>query len=165
MSNDDNLYFITSVIICVFSNEKNPFNLEGAVDEMDLHNEMSKPTPEPGLVNGQLGKKSDIMSSIIKYGVKLPYPSPIGDRKTTQETEENTSPKLPPVPKPRKLLINGKPPERSNSSLQREDSINKRKGILKRRSKFQLNGLGKHKDSSECRSAQIGFTNVPYSGS
>ncbi|XP_069615414.1 synaptotagmin-like protein 2 isoform X17 [Ranitomeya imitator] len=113
---------------------KNPFNLEGAVDEMDLHNEMSKPTPEPGLVNGQLGKKSDIMSSIIKYGVKLPYPSPIGDRKTTQETEENTSPKLPPVPKPRKLLINGKPPERSNSSLQREDSINKRKGILKRRS-------------------------------
>ncbi|XP_073425321.1 synaptotagmin-like protein 2 isoform X11 [Dendrobates tinctorius] len=113
---------------------KNPFNSEGAVNETDLHNEMSKPTFETGLVNGQVGKKSDIMSSIIKYGVKLPYPSPIGDRKTTQETEENPSPKLPPVPKPRKLLINGKPPERSNSSLQREDSLNKRKGILKRRS-------------------------------
>ncbi|XP_073517985.1 synaptotagmin-like protein 2 isoform X15 [Phyllobates terribilis] len=113
---------------------KNPFNSEGAVDETDLQNEMSKRTPEPGLVNGQAGKTSDIMSSIIKYGVKLPYPSPIGGRKTSQETEENISPKLPPVPKPRKLLVNGKPPERSNSSLQREDSLNKRKGILKRRS-------------------------------
>ncbi|KAM4046042.1 synaptotagmin-like protein 2 isoform 2-T2 [Anomaloglossus baeobatrachus] len=117
---------------------KNPFNSEAGVDEADLHNEMSKQNPDPGLVNGQIGKKSDLMSSIIKYGVKLPYPSPIGGRKISLEAEDDPTPKQTPVPKPRKLLINGQPPVvRSNSSLQREDSLNgtnKRKGILKRRS-------------------------------
>ncbi|XP_071990130.1 uncharacterized protein [Engystomops pustulosus] len=112
---------------------KNPFNSEGALEERDLNIE----SPEPMLVNGQEGKKRDPMSSVYKLGVKLPYPSPIGSRRSSQEAEENPPMKQPPVPKPRKLVINGQPPEHSNSSLQREDSLNsknKRKGILKRRS-------------------------------
>ncbi|XP_044129842.1 synaptotagmin-like protein 2 isoform X5 [Bufo gargarizans] len=115
---------------------KNPFNSETPVDATDHDAEMSNQSPQDGQVNGQ-GKPRNIMSSIIKYGVRLPYAAPISDRQTAQEAEEDSSMKQPPVPKPRKLLINGGPPERSNSSLQREDSLNgtnKRRGILKRRS-------------------------------
>lgn len=80
---------------------------------------------------------ADIMSSIYKYGVKLPYPAPIGGRQTSPEAEDDPPPQRPPVPKPRTLVLNGQPPDRSNSSVQREDSFNgtnKPKGILKRRS-------------------------------
>ncbi|XP_040282330.1 synaptotagmin-like protein 2 [Bufo bufo] len=113
---------------------KNPFNSENPVDATDHDAEMSNQSPQDGQVNGQ-GTTRNIMSSIIKYGVRLPYAAPISDRQTAQEAEEDSSMKQPPVPKPRKRLINGGPPERSNSSLQREDSLNgtnKRRGILKR---------------------------------
>ncbi|XP_056417302.1 synaptotagmin-like protein 2 isoform X3 [Hyla sarda] len=116
---------------------KNPFNSEGSVDEIDLSNGMPDQSLGGDQVNGQVGKKSDIMSSIKKLGVKLPYPSPVGSRRSSQEAKEDSLSQQPPVPKPRKLLINGQPPDRSNSSLQREDSFNntnKPKGILKRRS-------------------------------
>ncbi|XP_069615412.1 synaptotagmin-like protein 2 isoform X15 [Ranitomeya imitator] len=64
---------------------KNPFNLEGAVDEMDLHNEMSKPTPEPGLVNGQLGKKSG--TEALYAVVKKPFKSSSPDQEKDFEME------------------------------------------------------------------------------
>ncbi|XP_069825797.1 synaptotagmin-like protein 2 isoform X7 [Dendropsophus ebraccatus] len=114
---------------------KNPFNSEGSVGEIDL--ELSSKNPEAGQVNGDVGKKSDLMSSIKKYGVKLPYPSPVGGRRTSQGAEDDPLPKQPPVPKPRKFAINGQPPDHSSPSLQRENSFNsanKPKGILKRRS-------------------------------
>ncbi|XP_075122285.1 synaptotagmin-like protein 2 isoform X7 [Leptodactylus fuscus] len=116
---------------------RNPFNSKDSVDDIDLDIEMPNPSPESDQVNGKEGKKGDLMSSISKYGVKLPYPSPIEDRQTSQQAEEDPSPKHPPVPKPRKLVINGQSPDQPISSLQREDSFNngnKRKGILKRRS-------------------------------
>ncbi|KAM4046050.1 synaptotagmin-like protein 2 isoform 10-T10 [Anomaloglossus baeobatrachus] len=47
---------------------KNPFNSEAGVDEADLHNEMSKQNPDPGLVNGQIGKKSgtETLYAVVK---------------------------------------------------------------------------------------------------
>ncbi|XP_077154737.1 synaptotagmin-like protein 2 isoform X8 [Ranitomeya variabilis] len=71
---------------------KNPFNLEGAVDEMDLHNEMSKPTPEPGLVNGQLGKKSgtEALYAVLKKPSKSSSPDPEKDKKPDTPEKSNT---------------------------------------------------------------------------
>ncbi|XP_066443484.1 synaptotagmin-like protein 2 isoform X2 [Eleutherodactylus coqui] len=120
---------------------KNPFNTNDSVEEIEVDNEMPKQGADQ--VNEQEQQRSDLMSSIIKYGVKLPYPAPIGGTETSSETEdplpeaEDPSSKQPPVPKPRNLVINGQPVSRSDSSLQREDSLNgtnKRRGILKRRS-------------------------------
>ncbi|XP_069615420.1 synaptotagmin-like protein 2 isoform X23 [Ranitomeya imitator] len=74
---------------------KNPFNLEGAVDEMDLHNEMSKPTPEPGLVNGQLGKKSgtEALYAVVKKPFKSSSPDQEKDKKPDTPSEKSNTKK------------------------------------------------------------------------
>lgn len=84
---------------------------------------------------------SDIMSSLAKYGVKLPYPELSKSRLNTPKAQDgNNSRKedVPiPVPKPRTFKVNGQPQDRSNSTLKRDDSLNgtgKPRGILKRRS-------------------------------
>ncbi|XP_072258346.1 synaptotagmin-like protein 2 isoform X8 [Pyxicephalus adspersus] len=82
---------------------------------------------------------SDLMLSLSKYGVKLPYPElPKGTRNSPRAPQGDNSQKQdlqPPVPKPRTLRTNGQPNDRSNSTLKRDDSFNGRpRGILKRRS-------------------------------
>ncbi|XP_075054768.1 synaptotagmin-like protein 2 isoform X8 [Mixophyes fleayi] len=118
---------------------KNPFNSGELEDERDLDNVTPDPNALAVQVNGQEETKPDIISSIVKYGVKLPYPELTESRRISQKAEDGRLPKHDvqhPVPKPRTFYMNGQGPQRSNSPLNREDSINgtSRRGILKRRS-------------------------------
>ncbi|XP_063806719.1 synaptotagmin-like protein 2 [Pseudophryne corroboree] len=118
---------------------KNPFNSEGLEDVTGLGSDTTDSKPQDVQVNGQPEAKPDIMSSIIKYGVKLPYPELKGGRSISQKTADDIPPKPDakhPVPKPRTFYTNGQVPQPSDSFLKREDSINgtNRRGILKRRS-------------------------------
>lgn len=84
---------------------------------------------------------SDIMSSLAKYGVKLPYPEPPKRTMNSPKSHEGDNSQKQdlqvPVPKPRTLRMGGQTPDRSNSPLKRDDSFNgigRPRGILKRRS-------------------------------
>ncbi|XP_073518005.1 synaptotagmin-like protein 2 isoform X18 [Phyllobates terribilis] len=74
---------------------KNPFNSEGAVDETDLQNEMSKRTPEPGLVNGQAGKTSgtEPLYAVVKKPSKSTSPDQEKDKKPDTPSEKSNSKK------------------------------------------------------------------------
>ncbi|XP_073469028.1 uncharacterized protein [Aquarana catesbeiana] len=106
---------------------QNPFNSEG-LDETDYKNEAPSLNPENVQMNGTEKPKSDIMSSLAKYGVKLPYPELSKSRLNTPKAQDgNNSQKedMPiPVPKPRTFKVNGQPQDRSNSTLKRDDSLN-----------------------------------------
>ncbi|XP_073425317.1 synaptotagmin-like protein 2 isoform X7 [Dendrobates tinctorius] len=73
---------------------KNPFNSEGAVNETDLHNEMSKPTFETGLVNGQVGKKSgtEPLYAVVKKSSKS-SPDQEKDKKPDTPSEKSNTKK------------------------------------------------------------------------
>ncbi|XP_077341053.1 synaptotagmin-like protein 2 [Lithobates pipiens] len=120
---------------------QNPFNSEGLQDETDYNNEAPSLNPENVKMNGTEKPKSDIMSSLAKYGVKLPYPeqskSSLNAPKAQDGNKSQKEDVSTPVPKPRTFKVNGQPQDRSNSMLKRDDSLNgtgKPRGILKRRS-------------------------------
>ncbi|XP_068122862.1 synaptotagmin-like protein 2 isoform X11 [Hyperolius riggenbachi] len=118
----------------------NPFNTEGLKDETDYKNEPPSLTPEIEATKPPKSK-SDIMSSLAKYGVRLPYAAdlPKGPQVSSKAKDDDHAQNQavpPPVPKPRTLRMNGQQ-DASNSSLKSEDSFNgmhKPRGILKRRS-------------------------------
>ncbi|KAM5180384.1 synaptotagmin-like protein 2 isoform 6-T6 [Mantella aurantiaca] len=124
---------------------QNPFNSEGLQVETNLNSEASRPNPENIKMNGTEKPtdkpKSDIMPSLAKFGVKLPYPElPKGNLNSPKAHVGDNSQKKEaqiPVPKPRTLRMNDQPQDQPNSLLKRDDSFNgagKPRGILKRRS-------------------------------
>ncbi|XP_053564626.1 synaptotagmin-like protein 2 isoform X3 [Bombina bombina] len=106
---------------------RNPFN--SPLEEIETDGKHQP--PDNGL------PKRDILSSIIKYGVKLPYPDTqeaTQDSRTTAESENSIV--QVPTPKPRIMSLKkvSQPPYDSSTSL-KEHSINstgRPKGILKR---------------------------------
>ncbi|XP_040196009.1 synaptotagmin-like protein 2 isoform X11 [Rana temporaria] len=107
---------------------QNPFNSEGLQDDTDYNNEAPSLNPKNVQMNGTEKPKTDIMSSLAKYGVKLPYPELSKSKLNTPKAQDgNNSQKedVPiPVPKPRTFKVNGQPQDRSNSTLKRDDSLN-----------------------------------------
>ncbi|XP_068122863.1 synaptotagmin-like protein 2 isoform X12 [Hyperolius riggenbachi] len=105
----------------------NPFNTEGLKDETDYKNEPPSLTPEIEATKPPKSK-SDIMSSLAKYGVRLPYAAdlPKGPQVSSKAKDDDHAQNQavpPPVPKPRTLRMNGQQ-DASNSSLKSEDSFN-----------------------------------------